>query len=60
MDPERQLFGIQRFVEMVKQYQELPPHEMIQRFRAEVASFARGVPQADDLTAIVIQCHPEA
>jgi hypothetical protein len=29
---------------------------MIERFRAEVLEFARGVPQADDLTAVVIKC----
>jgi PAS domain S-box-containing protein len=56
MNPQGETFGIRRFADMIRTHRSLSAGPMIERFRAEVLEFARGVPQADDLTAVVIKC----
>jgi phosphoserine phosphatase RsbU/P len=48
-------YGIERLGETLSRFRGLPAAEMIQKTYEELLSFARGEPQADDLTAVVIK-----
>src|SRR5262245_12648434 len=54
-DPDRQRFGNARMAALLRQYHALPAAELIARIHRAVADFARGAPQQDDLTAVVIR-----
>ncbi len=56
MNPRDEQYGIRRFAELVRTHHGLSAREMIDQFRNEVLAHADGVPQADDLTAVVIKC----
>jgi len=48
-------FGIARICDLLRVNQGLPAREMIARLRASVAEWAGELPQADDLTAVIIR-----
>jgi serine phosphatase RsbU (regulator of sigma subunit) len=48
-------FGLQRLRESLRRHAHLPSNELIQAVAAEVAAFAAGAPQQDDLTMVVIR-----
>jgi len=55
MDPQRESFGNERLHEQVRQLQHLPPADLIRQIHHAVLDFARGTPQQDDLTIVVIK-----
>jgi len=48
-------FGIGRICDIIRAGRDLPAREMIARIRAAVAEWAGDLPQADDLTAVIIR-----
>lgn len=54
-DPDRSRFGNQSVQSLVQRYHELPAARLIQTIYDSVRQFARGTPQQDDLTAVVIK-----
>ena len=53
--PDRDRFGDERFCEVVRRHYRLPAAELIQQIHRACQEFARGTPQQDDLTAVVIK-----
>jgi phosphoserine phosphatase len=54
-DAERNRFGTERIKELVRAHHALSAAELIQEIHRAVAAFAGGMPQQDDLTAVVIK-----
>jgi phosphoserine phosphatase len=54
-DPERNRFGNERVYALLKRHHSLPAAELIQVMHRSACEFARGTPQRDDLTAVVIK-----
>lgn len=54
-NPEGEIYGSARLERFVAAYHEVDPATFIQALRDDVLAFARGTPQADDLTAVVIR-----
>jgi serine phosphatase RsbU (regulator of sigma subunit) len=48
-------YGVERLGETLSRYRGLPAAGMIEKTYEELLSFARGEPQADDLTAVVVK-----
>src|SRR5205823_6369662 len=48
-------YGIERLQERLGAYRELSAADMIQRIYQDVLTFAKGTPQLDDLTAVVVK-----
>ena len=48
-------FGIGRICDLLRANRDLPAGEMIARLRAAVAEWSGDLPQADDLTAVIIR-----
>lgn len=55
-DGRRELFGVQRLDDLLREYRHAPPAECIDRIRDAVARFTENAPRADDQTLIVIRC----
>jgi len=53
--PDRELFGLPRLYRTIRRSRDLPAADVIQALYNAVLDFARGTPQADDLTAVVIK-----
>ncbi len=49
------MFGIDRTLDVVRRHRDLPASQIVQRLYEEVRSFSQHVPQADDITAIIIK-----
>jgi len=54
-NPSGELFGIDRLSEVIRAQRAARPAELIAALHAAVTAFARGTPQEDDLTAVVIK-----
>lgn len=53
--PGDEQFGLERLKATVQAAKDLPAQELIARLYSEARAFARGIPQQDDLTAVVIK-----
>ena len=53
--PSEELFGIERTLEVVRQNRESSASQLVQHLYESVRAFGRNVPQADDITAIVVK-----
>ena len=56
-DAEGREFGLPRIAELLGQATGQGAREVVERVQAEVARFAQGVEQADDITCVVLHCH---
>ena len=54
-NPAGEEFGIVRLQDTLMHSAGLPPQEVIRKLYASVTQFTAGVPQADDLTAVILQ-----
>ncbi|MBI1913927.1 MAG: SpoIIE family protein phosphatase [Planctomycetes bacterium] len=54
-DPARNRFGIEGVQTLIRKHKELSAAALIEEVYREVRRFARGTPQQDDLTAVVIK-----
>ncbi len=54
-DSEDELFGIERMCQIIRRCRDLTADEIIQNLRQKVFEFTGPVPQADDLTAIIVK-----
>ena len=54
-NPEGELFGVQRLNDLVHQHRNDSAAQIIALFHDAVRAFGRGMPQEDDLTAIIIK-----
>ena len=54
MNKKEEIFGFERFQEVVKNSGTLPADNLLQEIAAHVATFVKGAPQHDDLTIIVV------
>jgi serine phosphatase RsbU (regulator of sigma subunit) len=57
MNSEGELYGFPRLRDAVIKNQNSAPREMVDLILSEVATFAEGAPQSDDITVVVIQHH---
>ena len=55
MDANQEQFGIERVMDLLRRCCDVPAREMVETLRATVMSHAGDLPQADDLTAVVIR-----
>lgn len=55
MDAERNMFGVDRMLDILRASRDQTAKDMICRLQSTVGRFAAGLPQADDLTAIAIK-----
>jgi phosphoserine phosphatase RsbU/P len=55
VNPDDEMLGTERVLEVVKKNRELPAGEIIQALQEEVRNFSGGRPQLDDLTAILVK-----
>jgi serine phosphatase RsbU (regulator of sigma subunit) len=55
MDPDEQLYGVPRLVEVLQGKTDLPLDEIQKTVLESVENFARGARQADDLTMLVVR-----
>jgi len=55
MDNKDELFGFERFEELIVRDAHLPPTELKQSILRELKEFARGTPQGDDIALIIIK-----
>ena len=46
-------YGEERFIEVLKRYREAPATEIVDAVTRDLAEFAAGAPQADDITLVV-------
>ncbi len=54
-DPEREQFGEDRVTQRIAARAGMPLDRLIQSLHADIRTFTRGCPQADDLTAVLIR-----
>ncbi len=54
-DAEGELFGTERMCQIIRRCRDLTADEIIQNLRRKVFEFTGPVPQADDLTAIIVR-----
>lgn len=54
-DPEDNMYGEERLMELVLEHRSEPLDELAQRIDVEVTSFAQGVPFADDRTLVLLR-----
>ena len=54
-DPEERRYGMQRLRRFLKQHHGSAPESFIRALHEDVLAFARGTPQEDDLTAVIIK-----
>jgi sigma-B regulation protein RsbU (phosphoserine phosphatase) len=56
---EREMFGTQRLVEVVRSHEGLPAPALQRAIADAVADFAGAEPQSDDITLLVLRCLPD-
>ena len=54
MNKKQEIFGFERFQEVVRNAGGLPADALLQEIAAQVAAFVKDAPQHDDLTVIVV------
>ncbi len=52
MDPQKKHFGHERLLEILEKRRDSSPQMLVKHVRKEVASFAGGAPQSDDITML--------
>lgn len=52
---EMEMFGEERLFDSLKEHQSLPPQQIVDTLIEEVALFAEGAPQHDDLTLVILK-----
>jgi len=57
-NPQKELFGVERLIELIIANGDDPAHTLAQRILTEVDSFANSAPLADDLTLVVLKVIP--
>lgn len=55
MNPARDLFGEERFLESIRKYAHLGAKDFVENMRQEILSFTKGAPQNDDITFVAIK-----
>jgi transposase len=55
MDPDKNQFGEDRLVEVIKENGHLSPQEFVQKLGDTIAQFTRGAEQNDDITLVAIK-----
>jgi len=55
-NPESEQFGLDRVTQVLSLHRQAAPTQILHALRAAVAEFARGVPTADDQTAMIVKC----
>jgi sigma-B regulation protein RsbU (phosphoserine phosphatase) len=53
--PGRQPFGRRRMLDVVRAYRHRPAGEIIEALRSALREFSQGLPQADDITLVVVK-----
>jgi PAS domain S-box-containing protein len=53
--PDDEMFGIDRILETVRRHRDQPASQIVRQLYEAVRQFSRHVPQADDITAIVVK-----
>ncbi len=59
-NPDEEEYGVDRVFDVIEENPGASSAEIIELVRVSVSNFARGVPQGDDLTAVVIKRHPNS
>lgn len=54
MNPERELFGDERFLETIRKYGHLPVEEFLRNLKNDILEFTKGHKQNDDITLFAI------
>lgn len=55
MNPEREQYGEERFLDAIRRYGEKPAEDFVKCIQDEIDGFTQGHPQNDDITLLVIQ-----
>ncbi|NIM18999.1 MAG: anti-sigma factor antagonist [Candidatus Latescibacteria bacterium] len=55
MDPQREQYGEDRMLRLIKRYGHLHPKEFISKLEADIRTFTGGQPQNDDITVVAIK-----
>ncbi|MFQ6103883.1 MAG: SpoIIE family protein phosphatase [Candidatus Glassbacteria bacterium] len=55
MNPEREQFGEERFLDAIRRHGNKPVGEFVKSIQDEILEFTKGNPQNDDITLLVIQ-----
>jgi len=55
MNPEKQQFGEERLVQVIKDNSHLTPSEFVEKLNENIAQFTRGAEQHDDITVVAIK-----
>ncbi len=50
---DKEEYGLDRLIEFVKKFSDLPPHDMLEMLIENVANFSHGAEQHDDITALI-------
>ena len=54
---DREMFGVERLLEVVRTHHMASARELVEAIEAEVTAFAGEAPQSDDSTLLVVRCH---
>ncbi len=60
MNQQKQQFGINRYLEFIRDNSDLSPEEFVEKFNDELQGFTAGAEQNDDITMVVIKEKIEA
>ena len=55
MNPEKQQFGEERLIQVIKANSHLTPTEFVEKLNESIAQFTRGAEQHDDITVVAIK-----
>jgi serine phosphatase RsbU (regulator of sigma subunit)/anti-sigma regulatory factor (Ser/Thr protein kinase)/transposase len=55
MNPDREQFGMTRFLQFIKNYSFLTPEDFAEKLNEELLEFTRGAAQNDDITLVAIK-----
>jgi serine phosphatase RsbU (regulator of sigma subunit)/anti-sigma regulatory factor (Ser/Thr protein kinase)/transposase len=55
MNPEKEQFGEERLIRLIKENSNLTPAEFVERLNEAIAQFTRGAEQHDDITVVAIK-----
>jgi len=55
MNRKRQLYGEERFLNVIREHGQLPVHDFVQKLHEELLSYTEGTPQSDDITMVAIK-----
>lgn len=55
MDPDREQYGMNRFLQFIKNYSFLTPEDFAEKLNEELLEFTKGAAQNDDITLVAIK-----